>query len=105
MAKSDEYYDKKAQSNKSKEAEGVRRRSSSKSGTPADWQGCNAELLQRAIAAIAGMGGAVRLGYTRDGGAYAIGVYGDGDPFTEYLSPNDDVDEFLKGLISDYGKE
>jgi hypothetical protein len=70
----------------------------------ADWEGVSGELLTKAIAAVAGMGGALRLGYTRDGGAYAIGVYGDGDPFTEYVKPDDDMDTYLRELIEDYGK-
>jgi hypothetical protein len=48
------------------------------------------------------MGGALRLGYTRDGGAYAVGVYGDGTPFTEYIPPSDDIEVYLKGIIEDY---
>lgn len=72
-------------------------------GQVADWSSCNGELLAKAVASIAKHGGALRLGYTRDGGAYAVGFYGDGDPFTEYITPSDDIDEFLKGVIEDYG--
>jgi hypothetical protein len=42
------------------------------------------------------------LGYSRDGGAYAIGFYGDGEPFTEFIAPTEDVDEYLRGVIDDY---
>lgn len=63
---------------------------------PADWGSVDASLLRRAIAAASGAGGALRFGYTQDGGAYALGIYGDGDtPYTEYLRPQDDVDAFL----------
>jgi hypothetical protein len=48
------------------------------------------------------MDGATRFGYSRDGGAYAIGILGDGEPFTEYLPGTADVDEWLHGFISDY---
>jgi hypothetical protein len=41
------------------------------------------------------VGGALRLGYSRDGGAYAVGVYGDGDPYTLYHPPEDDIDSLL----------
>ena len=44
----------------------------------ADWIRADAAQLQETIAAVAKTGGALRLGYSRDGGAYAIGVYGDG---------------------------
>jgi len=70
--------------------------------TPADWAGVDGSLVVKAIAAVAANGGALRFGYTRDGGAYSVGFYGDGDPWTEYISPNDDVDGFLKGVIEDY---
>ena len=79
-----------------------RRGTSVSKGTPADWGSVDGTLLTRAVAAVAKRGGALRLGYTRDGGAYAIGIYGDGDPFTEYLPPSDDMDLYLKGLIEDY---
>jgi hypothetical protein len=87
------------------EADTRKRRNHSKlSGGGADWATCNGELLAKAVAAIARDGGALRLGYTRDGGAYAVGIYGDGDPFTEYVPPSDDIDEYLRGVIEDYGK-
>lgn len=67
-------------------------------GNVADWMSVSPEALQFAIAAAAWRGGAIRFGYTRDGGAYAIGVYGDGEPYTEYLPPGSDVDKWLKEL-------
>jgi len=79
-----------------------RRTNRSVNGNVADWAAVDGELLAKAVAAVARDGGALRLGYTRDGGAYAVGVYGDGDPFTEYVPPNDDIAEYLRGLIDDY---
>ena len=81
-----------------------RRSTQGSTGGTADWSGVDGEILCKAIAAVARDGGALRLGYTRDGGAYAIGFYGDGTPFTEYVPPSDDVDEYLRGVIEDYGK-
>jgi len=81
-----------------------RRTTTNASGEQADWAGANGELLAKAIAAVARDGGALRFGYTRDGGAYAVGIYGDGDPFTEYIKPSEDLDEWLKGIIEDYGR-
>lgn len=91
---------------KGKAAAEKRKRRSSNSGHSgvADWATVDGAVLARAVAAIARDGGALRLGYTRDGGAYAIGFYGDGEPFTEYVPPDDSLDEFLKGVIDDYGK-
>jgi hypothetical protein len=76
-----------------------------KGSTTADWAGCDPTTLMGAVAAVSRDNGAIRLGYTRDGGAYAIGIYGDGEPFTEYVRPGEDIDEYLRGLIRDYGKK
>jgi hypothetical protein len=65
----------------------------------ADWESADSDLLKRAVAIVSSRGGALRFGYTRDGGAYAIGILGDGDPYTEYLRPTDDIDEYLRALI------
>jgi len=65
----------------------------------ADWSRADAEQLRSTIAAAAQAGGALRLGCTRDGGAYSIGIYGDGpEPYTEYVRPNEDLDDFLRDL-------
>lgn len=67
----------------------------------ADWQSANAEVLLHAIAVVAYKGGALRFGYTRDGGAYAIGIYLGGDHFTEYIRPSEDIDSYLANLAID----
>lgn len=55
--------------------------------------------VMRAIEIITASGGAVRLGKTRDGGAFAIGVYGDApEPYTDYLRPDDDLLRYLEEL-------
>lgn len=69
----------------------------------ADWQGINPETVLRAIAVVAYHGGALRFGYTRDGGAYAIGIYLGGDHFTEYVRPSEDVEGYLTNLANDIG--
>lgn len=71
-------------------------------GNPADWQGVNGELLARTVAVVAMRGGALRLGYTRDGGAYSIGVYGDGEPYTEYVRPGEGIEDYLIALIESW---
>lgn len=59
--------------------------------------------VMRAIEIITANGGAIRLGKTRDGGAFAIGVYGDGDePYTDYLRPTDDVLGYLEELAESF---
>jgi hypothetical protein len=67
-----------------------------------DWETADAALLCRAIATVAATGGALRFGYTRDGGAYSVGIYGDGDPYTEYIRPSEDVDAFLRDIIESF---
>lgn len=79
--------------------------SSQKGGNVADWAGVDAELLQRTVAAVCVTGDAIRLGYTRDGGAYAVALLHNGESHTDYISPNDDIEEHLKGLINDYTDE
>lgn len=68
----------------------------------ADWVGVDIDLLQQVIATITATGGAVRFGYTRDGGAYSVGIYGDGKPFTEFCPADADVEGWIKGIIDDY---
>jgi len=69
-------------------------------GETADWQQVPADVLVRAIAAAANTGGALRFGYSRDGGAYAIGIYGDGDPYTDFVKPSENLGEYLEDVIS-----
>lgn len=80
----------------------ARRRKNRGSGVKADWHGVPSDLLQAVIGAVSGAGGAIRFGYTRDGGAYAVGFLGDGDPYTEYLRPSDDISAYLEGVIQDW---
>lgn len=66
---------------------------------PADWAGIDNEAISAAISAVGAIGGALRFGYSRDGGAYAVGVYGlESQPYTDYLRPGDDVSAYLYGL-------
>lgn len=67
----------------------------------ANWGDVNAENLTNAVAWTAANGGALRLGYTRDGGAYAIGIYMDGESETEYVRPDEDIDQWLIDLAED----
>jgi hypothetical protein len=57
------------------------------------------ELLRDVVGVIVAHGGALRIGVTRDGGAWAFGIYGDGgDPHTEYVRPSEDVNAYLRDL-------
>jgi len=63
-----------------------------------DWTGANTDALVRAIERAAFTGGALRFGYSRDGGAYAIGIYGDGEPYTVYSPAGDDLVDWLTDI-------
>lgn len=76
------------------------RRVRARSTEPADWGSVDPNLLAGLVIAVTHQGGAVRFGYTSDGGAYAIGFYGDGDPRTEYIRPNEDVADVIRELTS-----
>lgn len=82
-------------------AEEPKRRRRQKS-SEADWGGQDADTIRRLISAVTKVNGAVRFGYSRDGGAYSIGIYGDGKPFTEFHPEDDGVNEWLEGIAYDY---
>lgn len=68
----------------------------------ADWGEASSDKVYQAIKAVTQHGFAIRFGYTKDGGAFAIGILGDGEPFTEFVRPTEDIDLFLDGLRTDY---
>lgn len=81
-------------------SQGAKRRVGRTDSGQADWSSANAGLIARAIAQVGKCGGALRFGYTSDGGAYAVGIYGDGDkPYTDYVRPDENIDEYLLALI------
>lgn len=68
-------------------------------GNTVDWSNCDAQLLQKTVASASYKHIALRLGVTRDGGAYAVGVYAGEQYFTDYVRPGEDVDEYLAKLL------
>lgn len=77
------------------------KRHSDRPSGSANWGDVSAECLSDAIAWTAALGGALRFGYTRDGGAYAIGIYLDGEAETEYVRPDENIDQWLRDLADD----
>lgn len=69
-------------------------------GGTADYEGVDWRPIVALTAALAKAGGAVRLGYTRDGGAYALGLYMGDDYATEYIRPSEDWETAI-GEIAD----
>lgn len=80
------------------------RRRNRGNGDVADWGSVDPDKLRAVIANVTSHGFAIRFGYTRDAGAYAVGIIGDGEPFTEFIRPTEDVDLYLTGLVDDYAK-
>lgn len=74
------------------------RRRGRKSGPVADWAQIDGELTVRAIASVAATGGALRFGYSRDGGAYALGIYSEGENHTEFSPDSEDMEDLLREL-------
>jgi len=70
----------------------------------ADWANANAALLLQLVCCVAVEGGAVRYGYTRDGGAYSIGIYLGKESQTYYCNEKEGIDGKLQELIA-YFKE
>ena len=71
---------------------------SDNSGNVADWKVADATKIQSAIASAGAKHGALRFGYSRDGGAYAIGVYAGIEYFTDYVRPSENIDDYLDRL-------
>lgn len=68
-------------------------------GGAADWSKVDAENIRSAIVSAANAGGALRFGYSSDGGAFALGIYGDGDkPYTEFIRPSENMEGVLTEL-------
>jgi hypothetical protein len=56
------------------------------------------DLLLALLIGTAYAGGAMRIGFTRDGGALSIGVYAGDEYGTEYIRPGEDLAEELRKI-------
>jgi len=65
----------------------------------ADWGTVSGQSLLAAVCAATALGWAVRFGYSRDGGAFALGILGDGEPYTDYCSCNADPEAWLQAFV------
>lgn len=81
---------------------GNRKKGSGGTGGTADWATAACDSIQRLVTTVTSRGGAVRLGYTRDGGAYAVGFYYGSEATTEYCRPSEDLEAFLQEWIDFY---
>lgn len=82
---------------------GLRRpRSNSSKSANVSWGDVNPGTLRELISVASQRGGAVRFGLTRDGGAYAIGVYYGNDYWTDYVRPGEDITQYLIDLTQSF---
>jgi len=65
-----------------------------------DWASFNWWAVIAATEALLEHGGALRLGKTRDGGAWAIGVYLGDDYATEYVRPSEDFRDAVREIVA-----
>lgn len=83
---------------------GNRKKDPGANGKPANWGDVDGGVIKRFIQTCTSRGGACRFGYTRDGGAYALGLYYGSESNTEYCRPNEDVELFLETWIEFYAR-
>lgn len=81
---------------------GNRRKVDSATAGSADWSSATPKLLLDLVGTVSSRGGAVRFGYTRDGGAYAVGFYYGSESTTEYCRPTESLDDFLVEWVEFY---
>lgn len=65
-----------------------------------DWGGVDCDRLRRIIALVAGRGGAIRFGYSRDGQAGSVGIYYSDNRDTLWCRPSEDVEDTFKRIES-----
>lgn len=84
--------------------ESIRRaRLSSNAGSEQpNWGRINEQLVHAVITYVTPGDGAVRFGYSRDGGAYAVGIYGDGEPYTTYFHSDEEITQWLGEVVKEY---
>jgi len=104
MSKSDEQISKESDRRiRRSEAKGLPEAAGRRGGV-ADWANASADLTLQLVCRVAAQGGAVRYGYTRDGGAYSIGLYlGEGSK-TYYCNEKEGIDETLRELLEYFDK-
>lgn len=99
MAPSDEQIQRDSTKKIKAEAKKALPKTSGRSGSVADWHNANAALVLQLVCDVAMEGGAVRYGYTREGGAYSIGLYLGDDSKTYYCNDAEGINDQLQELI------
>lgn len=99
MGKTDEQLEKQDARRQGKVARKNLPQSLKGSGGTADWMNADPTLMLELVNVIANEGGAVRYGYTRDGGAYSIGIYLGDQSKTYYCNEAEGINETVRELI------
>jgi len=63
-----------------------------------NWEDVGGESIKGVLAAVTATGCAIRFGYSRDQGAFAIGIVGDGEPYTVWAANLEELDIKLEAL-------
>lgn len=82
-----------------------RRRGTRGAATPIDWTAISSDVIAGLVIAVTLQGGAVRFGLSRDGTALAVGILGDGEPYTEWFRPSDDIEANLLEMAARWNGE
>lgn len=69
-----------------------------RSRTVADIGEIDPAILLACVQAITNRDGALRIGLSRDGGAFSFGIYHEGAHNTEYVPGTEDVNAYLREL-------
>jgi len=98
MSKSDEQIEKQDAAKQRRAAAKSLPPDKRKGGTVADWANAEPELVLQLVCSVGREGGAVRLGYTKDGGAYSIGIYLGADSKTYYCNEAEGINDKVREL-------
>jgi hypothetical protein len=98
MSKSDEQIEKESRAKQRAAAAKELPPITLRGGAVADWQNASPDRMQLLVCRVGAEGGAVRFGYTRDGGAYSIGIYLGDKSKTYYCNEKEGIDEKLTEL-------
>ncbi len=71
----------------------------------ADWGDCDESDILQLIAVVTGLGGTITFGYTRDGGAYYLSYFMDGEALKVFIRPTEDVELAIKSEIDEWKEE
>jgi hypothetical protein len=102
MSRSDEQIERSDRIKQQREARKALPPTTKRGGGVADWANASEHLVFQLVCCVAVEGGAVRYGYTRDGGAYSIGIYLGADSQTYYCNEKEGINEKLAELIEHF---